>query len=106
MGRRVRHIRSVPPIAEVFYEVTGKEPQPRPMGEEHGLVVFSYLPDSPVNYFRLVAKHCFLSFRGNCLLFLFFRSRSVAAPTPDCPQEFKSELVRPANKSVSIVQMI
>ena len=69
MGRRVRHIRSVPPIAEVFYEVTGKEPQPRPMGEEHGLVVFSYLPDSPVNYFRLVTKHCFLSFRGNCLLF-------------------------------------
>ncbi len=39
-----------------------------------------------------------VSFHLEAIVWFFFRSRSVAAPTPDCPQEFKSELVRPANK--------
>lgn len=49
---RIHHIKSVPAMTEVFYEVTGKEPQPRPLGEEHGVVIFEYLPTSSVSYFR------------------------------------------------------
>ena len=48
----MNHIRSVPIVHELFYEVTGKEPQPRPLGEEHGITIFEYSPGGPVNYFR------------------------------------------------------
>ena len=44
----------MPGVPEVFYEPTGKEPCPRPLGEDHGMVVFDYMPTSPVNYFRYV----------------------------------------------------
>ena len=52
LPEKVKHIKSVPSIPEVFYEPTGKEPMPRPLGEEHGTVCFEYMPTSPVNYFR------------------------------------------------------
>ena len=30
---------------------SGKEAQPRPLGEDHGLVVYNYKPSNQVNYF-------------------------------------------------------
>lgn len=42
----------MPNVPELFYDPTGKEPQPRPLGEVHGLVVYDYQPTSAVNYFR------------------------------------------------------
>ena len=36
----------------IFGPLLGKEPCPRPLGEDHGMVVFDYMPTSPVNYFR------------------------------------------------------
>ena len=40
----------------MFYEVGGKEPTPRPLGEDHGTVVFDYQPVGTgiMNYFRYV----------------------------------------------------
>ena len=35
---------------EPLYEPTGREPQPPPVGDENGRVVFSYSPSSVVNY--------------------------------------------------------
>ena len=51
LPHKVRHIRSVPSVPELFYEPTGKEPMPRPLGEDHGVVVYEYNPTSSVNYF-------------------------------------------------------
>ncbi|TRY80265.1 hypothetical protein TCAL_15413, partial [Tigriopus californicus] len=72
---RVQHIRSFPTEPEVFYEVSGKEAQPRPLGEDHGAVVFEYNVTSSVSYF----------------------SRSVAAPTADSPSEYPSDLPKLPN---------
>lgn len=38
-------------IFDVEYLCSGKEAQPRPLGEDHGVVVFHYKPSSQVNYF-------------------------------------------------------
>ena len=46
------HVKSAPCTPEVFYNPTGKEPQPRPLGEEHGTLCYEYSPSSPVSYFR------------------------------------------------------
>ena len=35
----------------IEYKHSGKEAQPRPLGEDHGMVVFHYKPSSQVNYF-------------------------------------------------------
>ncbi|XP_063240662.1 cytosolic carboxypeptidase Nna1 [Bacillus rossius redtenbacheri] len=48
---RVHHIEYVPPTPEQYYQPTGKEVQPKPVGEEAGQVVFQYYPMSAVNYF-------------------------------------------------------
>ena len=65
LPNKIKHIKSVPSVPELFYEPTGKEPMPRPLGEEHGTIIWEYLPVSPVNYF----------------------SRSVAGPTPNNPAD-------------------
>ncbi len=54
LRNRIHHIRSVAPAgSEVFYEVSGKEPTPRPLGEDHGAVIFEYYPgNNTINYFR------------------------------------------------------
>jgi len=65
LPQRIKHIRSVPGVPEIFYEPSGKEPCPRPLGEDHGMVVFDYMPTSPVNYF----------------------SRSVLGPSKDHPPD-------------------
>lgn len=47
---RVSHIEYNPPTPELYYQPTGKEIQPKPIGEEAGTVVFQYYPMSAVNY--------------------------------------------------------
>ncbi|XP_073832565.1 nna1 carboxypeptidase isoform X10 [Musca autumnalis] len=48
---RIVHIPTVPAQPEPFYQPTGKELKPNPVGEENGIVVFNYNPISAVNYF-------------------------------------------------------
>lgn len=44
------HIEYAPEQPEPYYKATGKELQPRPVGEEHGLIVYNYMPISAVHY--------------------------------------------------------
>ncbi|KAL0100470.1 hypothetical protein PUN28_019658 [Cardiocondyla obscurior] len=48
---RVRHIEYNPPAPEAFYVSTGKEPRPKPIGDELGTVIFRYCPTNVTNYF-------------------------------------------------------
>ncbi|XP_043949621.1 cytosolic carboxypeptidase Nna1 isoform X11 [Drosophila biarmipes] len=48
---RITHIPYVPATPEPLNAPTGNELKPRPVGEENGIVVFSYSPISAVNYF-------------------------------------------------------
>ncbi|XP_055304001.1 cytosolic carboxypeptidase Nna1-like [Sitodiplosis mosellana] len=50
---RVFHITYVPSAPEPYYQFSGQEIQPRPVGEENGAVVFYYNPISAVNYHSL-----------------------------------------------------
>jgi cytosolic carboxypeptidase protein 2/3 len=49
---RIEHIEYTPPIPERYYVKTGKELQPKPVGEDCGTVMFQYYPMSAVNYVR------------------------------------------------------
>nr|CAD7403250.1 unnamed protein product [Timema cristinae] len=51
LEERIHHIEYVPPAPEQYYQSTGKEVQPKAVGEEAGQVVFQYYPMSAVNYF-------------------------------------------------------
>ncbi|XP_046145396.1 cytosolic carboxypeptidase 2-like [Osmia bicornis bicornis] len=51
LPERVRHIEYTRNIPEPFYTATGKEPRPKPLGDEFGTVVFRYHPTSITNYF-------------------------------------------------------
>ncbi|XP_019868764.1 cytosolic carboxypeptidase Nna1 isoform X2 [Aethina tumida] len=51
LDERVTHISYVPPTVEPYYVVTGTEVQPKPVGDECGIIVFQYNPISAVNYF-------------------------------------------------------
>ncbi|KAG5323938.1 NNAD carboxypeptidase, partial [Acromyrmex heyeri] len=48
---RVRHIEYNPATPEAFYVSTGKEPRPKPIGDELGTVIFRYCPTNVTNYF-------------------------------------------------------
>lgn len=50
---RVQHIEYTPSEPEPYYQPTGREVQPKPVGEEAGSVVFQYYPMSAVNYVRI-----------------------------------------------------
>ncbi|XP_064551673.1 uncharacterized protein Nna1 isoform X8 [Drosophila montana] len=50
IGERIIHIPYVPAQPEPLNVPTGNELKPRPVGEENGIVVFSYCPISAVNY--------------------------------------------------------
>ena len=47
---RVQHIDSSLSAPEEYYQPTGREVQPKPVGEEAGQVVYQYYPVSAVNY--------------------------------------------------------
>lgn len=49
---RIKHILYTPPSAEPYYQPTGKEVTPKPVGEECGEVVYQYYPVSAVNYVK------------------------------------------------------
>lgn len=53
LEQKVDHIDSVPSFPEPYYTPTGKEVQPKPVGEECGIVVYQYYPISAVNYVSL-----------------------------------------------------
>ncbi|XP_045111207.1 cytosolic carboxypeptidase Nna1-like isoform X2 [Portunus trituberculatus] len=48
---KVRHLEDWPVYPEEFYEPTGTELRPQPVGDEMGRVVYQYYPTSSVNYF-------------------------------------------------------
>ncbi|KYQ46662.1 Cytosolic carboxypeptidase NnaD [Trachymyrmex zeteki] len=48
---RVRHIEYNSATPEAFYVSTGKEPRPKPIGDELGTVIFRYCPTNVTNYF-------------------------------------------------------
>ncbi|XP_017888691.1 cytosolic carboxypeptidase 2-like [Ceratina calcarata] len=51
LSERVRHIEDTPASPEPFYVPTGKEPRPKPLGDEFGTVIFRYHPTNITNYF-------------------------------------------------------
>lgn len=59
---RVFHIAYVPSTPEPYYQFTGQEIQPRPVGEENGVVVFYYNPISAVNYVSVTIGYVILYF--------------------------------------------
>ncbi|XP_060812546.1 cytosolic carboxypeptidase 2 isoform X3 [Bombus pascuorum] len=48
---RVRHIEYSPAVPEPFYVPSGKEPRPKPLGDEFGTVIFRYHPTNVTSYF-------------------------------------------------------
>lgn len=50
LEERVQHVDSSLSAPEEYYQPTGREVQPKPVGEEAGQVVFQYYPVSAVNY--------------------------------------------------------
>lgn len=50
LEERIYHIEYNPETPEPYYLNTGKELQPRPVGEENGVVIYNYNPVSAVNY--------------------------------------------------------
>jgi len=50
ISERVRHIEYNPATPEAFYVSTGKEPRPKPIGDELGTVIFRYCPTNVTNY--------------------------------------------------------
>ncbi|XP_048523203.1 cytosolic carboxypeptidase 2 isoform X1 [Dendroctonus ponderosae] len=51
LEEKIKHINYVPASPEPYYSVTGNECQPKPSGEEFGVIVYQYTPISAVNYF-------------------------------------------------------
>lgn len=47
---KVHHIEDWPLYPEAFYEASGTELRPQPVGDELGRVVYQYYPTSSVNY--------------------------------------------------------
>lgn len=50
LDERIHHIPYVPAKPEPYYEPTGRELRPRPVGEENGVIVYTYNPICAVNY--------------------------------------------------------
>ncbi|XP_062539685.1 uncharacterized protein LOC134207791 isoform X2 [Armigeres subalbatus] len=56
LEERIYHINYAPETPEPYYQPTGKELQPRPVGEENGVIVFNYNPTSAVHYARFYSS--------------------------------------------------
>lgn len=50
LEERIQHISYVPSKPEPYYEPTGRELRPRPVGDENGVIVYAYNPICAVNY--------------------------------------------------------
>lgn len=53
LPERVRHIEYSPAVPEPFYVPSGKEPRPKPLGDEFGTVIFRYHPTNVTSYVSL-----------------------------------------------------
>lgn len=59
----------MPPVPEEYYQPNGREIQPKPVGEEAGVIVFQYYPMSAVNYVSTVQPVIY------SFIFLYYTSR-------------------------------
>lgn len=59
LEERVKHINYAPAAPEAYYTPTGREVQPKPTGDECGIVVYQYTPISAVNYVSIVSNKGF-----------------------------------------------
>lgn len=50
------HITSIPAQPEPYYTPTGLEMQPKPSGEDYGMIVYQYSPISAVNYVSILTS--------------------------------------------------
>lgn len=66
LDERVYHIEYAPEQPEPYYKATGKELQPRPVGEEHGIIVYNYMPISAVHYVSTLFVDIISCFIINC----------------------------------------
>lgn len=57
LEERIYHIEYNPEAPESYYKSSGKELQPRPVGEENGIVIYNYNPVSAVNYVSSAAAN-------------------------------------------------
>jgi 4-amino-4-deoxy-L-arabinose transferase-like glycosyltransferase len=73
LEERVQHLDASLSAPEEYYQPTGREVQPKPVGEEAGQVVFQYYPVSAVNYVSVVRtkriKHKVEGYVGHLLLY-------------------------------------
>ena len=46
----IQHVEDWPLYPESFYQASGRELRPQPVGDEMGRVVYHYYPTSAVNY--------------------------------------------------------
>lgn len=70
LDERVYHIEYAPEQPEPYYKATGKELQPRAVGEDHGIIVYNYMPISAVHYVSILNPTQTLLL---LLLFLLFK---------------------------------
>ncbi|KAK4886667.1 hypothetical protein RN001_002938 [Aquatica leii] len=63
LDEKIQHVYYVPSTPESYYVPTGKEVQPKPVGDEFGIIVYQYFPISAANYF------CRSSVNGSRYLF-------------------------------------
>lgn len=59
LEERIQHIEYMPPVPEEYYQPNGREIQPKPVGEEAGVIVFQYYPMSAVNYVSMTCAVLF-----------------------------------------------
>jgi hypothetical protein len=57
LDERVQHVDTTLSTPEQYYQPTGRELQPKAVGEEAGQVVFQYYPISAVNYVSTLSTH-------------------------------------------------
>lgn len=59
LDERMHHIDYTPAKPEPFYKATGRELQPRTIGEENGVIVYNYMPISASHYVSQLQMLCF-----------------------------------------------
>lgn len=66
LDERIHHIPYVPIKPEPYYEPTGRELRPRPVGDENGVIVYTYNPICAVNYVSFLVVQTKQSLRLAC----------------------------------------
>ncbi|XP_077280921.1 uncharacterized protein LOC143907805 [Temnothorax americanus] len=92
---RVRHIEYNATTPEAFYVSSGKEPRPKPIGDELGTVIFRYCPTNVTNYF---SRSCV---GGSTAFPSDFPGESTACPNGN-DIFFVAEMPRPKDDSTDL----